>query len=134
MGMDMYLAFPEGYNPHPKILAFATEAARANKTKLVVTRNLKEATEGADVVVANVFFSMAHDSEKEQRKKDFSKYQINDEAVAQAKSDYIFMHCGPAYPGVEVTPEIIEGPNSVYYDEAENRMHTEKAVLALFCS
>lgn len=134
MGIDMYVALPKGYDPHPEILRFATEAAQTNKTKMVVTRNLLEATEGADVVVANVFFSMAHDSEKEKRKKDFAKYQINDKAVQGAKADYVFLHCGPAYPGIEVIPEIIEGPHSAYYDEAENRMHTEKAVLALFCS
>lgn len=134
MGMDMYLAFPEGYDPQPEILNFATEAAETNKTKMVVTRNLKEALEGADVVVANVFFSMAHDAEKEQRKKDFGPYQINEESVSVAKDDYIFMHCGPGYPGVEATEEIFEGLHSAYYDEAENRMHTEKAVLTLFCS
>jgi len=134
MGMDMYLAFPEGYDPHPEILKFATEAAEASKTKMVVTRNLTEALEGADVVVANVFFSMAHDAEKEKRKKDFAPYQINAESVSAAKDDYIFMHCGPGYPGVEATEEIFEGPHSAYYDEAENRMHTEKAVLALCCS
>jgi ornithine carbamoyltransferase len=134
MGIDMYLALPKGYDPHPTVLRFAAEAAAANKTKMVVTRELEEAVEGADVVMANVFFSMAHDSEKEQRKKDFAKYQINAQAVARAKGDYVFMHPGPAYPGVEVTPEIINGPHSAFYDIAENRMHTQKAVLSLFCS
>jgi ornithine carbamoyltransferase len=134
MGIDMYMAFPEGYNPSPEILRFATEAADTSKTKMVVTRNLQEAMDGADVVVANVFFSMAHDAEKEKRKKDFAPYQINAKAVAAAKDDYLFMHCGPGYPGIEATEEIFEGPHSAYYDEAENRMHTEKAILTLFCS
>lgn len=134
MGIDMYMAFPEGYDPHPEILKFATEAARASKTKRVVTRNLKEALEGADIVVANTFFSMAHDTEQEQRKKDFAPYQINANSVSVAKDDYIFMHCGPGYPGIEATEEIFEGPHSAYFDEAENRMHTEKAILVLFCS
>jgi ornithine carbamoyltransferase len=134
MGMDMFMALPEGYDPHPEVLKFATEAAAGNNTKMVVTRNLKEAMEGADIVVAQVFFSMAHDSEKEKRQKDFSPYQINTEAVSNAKNDYVFMHCGPGHPGVEATEEIFEGPHSAYYDEAENRMHTQKAVLALFCS
>lgn len=134
MGLDMYVALPEGYNPHPKILEFATEHAKVNHTKMVITRNLQEAMEGADIVVANVFFSMAHDAEKEKRKKDFAAYQINAQAVKHAKPDYVFMHCGPGYPGIEATEEIFEGPNSAYYDEAENRMHTEKAVLVLFCS
>jgi len=134
MGIDMYMAFPEGYNPSPEILRFATEAADTCKTKMVVTRNLQEAMDGADVVVANVFYSMAHDAEKEQRKKDFAPYQINAKAVSVAKDDYLFMHCGPGYPGIEATEEIFESPHSAYYDEAENRMHTEKAILALFCS
>lgn len=134
MGIDMYMAFPEGYDPHPEILKFATEAARASKTKMVVTRSLKEALEGADIVVANTFFSMAHDTEKEQRKKDFAPYQINANSVSVAKDDYIFMHCGPGYPGIEATEEIFEGPHSAYFDEAENRMHTEKAILVMFCS
>jgi len=134
MGMDMYMAFPEGYNPHPDVLKFATEHADANRSKIVVTRSLEEALEGADVVVANVFFSMAHDAEKEKRKKDFAPYQINAKVVKAAKSDYVFMHCGPGYPGIEATEEIFEGPHSAYYDEAENRLHTEKALLALFCS
>jgi len=132
-GMDMSLALPEGYDPHPDILKFCQDAARLNGSKIVVTRDMKEAMADADVVVGNVFFSMAHDDEKEKRKKDFAPYQINAEAVSVAKPNYIFMHCGPAYPGVEVTEEIIEGPHSAYYDEAENRMHTEKAVLALCC-
>ena len=134
MGIDMYMALPEGYNPNPEILQFAADHAATNKTKMVVTRNIQEAMEGADVVVANVFFSMAHDSEKEKRKKDFAPYQVNASAVAAAKEDYTFMHCGPGYPGIEATEEIFEGPHSAYYDEAENRMHTQKAVLALFCS
>jgi ornithine carbamoyltransferase len=134
MGMDMYVALPEGYNPHPKILQFAAEHAKLNHTRMVVTRSLPEAVEGADIVVANVFFSMAHDAEKEKRKKDFAAYQINAQAVKAAKPDYVFMHCGPGYPGVEATEEIFEGPHSAYYDEAENRMHTEKALLVLFCS
>lgn len=133
MGMDMFMAFPEGYDPHPDILKFCQDAAKMSRSKIVVTRDMKEAMTDADIVVGNVFFSMAHDDEKEKRKNDFAPYQINAEAVSVAKPDYIFMHCGPAYPGVEVTEEIIEGPHSAYYDEAENRMHTEKAVLTLCC-
>ena len=132
-GMDISMAFPEGYDPHPDILKFCQNAAKQSGSKIVVTRDMKEAMADADVVVGNVFFSMAHDDEKEKRKKDFAPYQINAEAVSVAKPNYIFMHCGPAYPGVEVTEDIIEGPHSAYYDEAENRMHTEKAILALCC-
>jgi ornithine carbamoyltransferase len=134
MGMDMYMAFPEGFDPHPEIMKFAQASAEKSGTRMVVTRDLKEAMEDADVVVGNTFHSMAHEDQREERTKAFAPYQINDESVSVAKPDYIFMHCGPAYPGEEVTEEIIEGSHSAYFDEAENRMHTEKAILALFCS
>jgi ornithine carbamoyltransferase len=132
MGADMVMAFPEGFDPHPKVLEFAREAAKKNGSRMVITRGMEEAMKDADVVVANTFHSMAHDAQKEERKKKFAPYQVNAKSAAVAKPDYIFMHCGPAYVGEEVTEEIIYGPHSAYFDEAENRMHTEKAILALF--
>ena len=132
MGTDMVMAFPEGFDPHPKVLEFAREAAKKIGSRMVITRSMEEAMKDADVVVANTFHSMAHDAQKEERKKKFAPYQVNAKSAAVAKPDYIFMHCGPAYVGEEVTEEIIYGPHSAYFDEAENRMHTEKAVLALF--
>lgn len=132
MGMEMVLALPDGYNPHPMVMEFAQTTAKKHGARVAVTRNLEEAMRDADVVVANTFHSMAHDAQKEERKKAFAPYQINAKAVSYAKPDYIFMHCGPAYVGEEVTEEIIYGSHSAYFDEAENRMHTEKAVLALF--
>ena len=97
---------------------------------MVVTDDLEEALKGADVVYANTFHSMGH-KDIEQRKVAFAKYQINDEAIKLAKSDCIFMHCLPGYRGEEMTDSVIEGPHSVVFDEGENRMHTEKAILAL---
>ena len=132
MGTDMVMAFPEGFDPHPKVLEFAREAAKKSGSRMVITRSMEEAMKDADVVVANTFHSMAHDAQKEERKRKFAPYQVNAKSVAVAKPDYIFMHCGPAYVGEEVTEEIIYGPHSAYFDEAENRMHTEKAILALF--
>lgn len=132
MGFDIYVACPEGYTPHPKAHQFAEEAARKSGARVVVTRDLKEALKDADVVYANTWYSSSFDKEKEKRVKDFSSFQINKKVVEVAKPDFIFMHCGPAFHGNEMTDEIIEGPHSVVWDEAENRMHTEKAVLALF--
>ena len=132
MGSDVYAAFPEGFNPDAKILEFAKGAAKKNGRKMVVTRDLKEALTDADVIIANTWHSMGFDGDKERRSKAFTPYQINKESVKVSKSDFIFMHPGPYYPGEEVTSEIIEGPHSVIYDQAENRMHTEKGVLVLF--
>ena len=130
LGMDCYIALPKGWAPNPKITKFAEEHASIGKTQMVVTDDLEEALNGADVVYANTFHSMGH-KDIEQRKVAFSKYQINDETIKFAKPDSIFMHCLPGYRGEEMTDSIIEGPHSVVFDEGENRMHTEKAVLAL---
>jgi len=130
MGMDCYVAVPKGWAPNPKIMKFATEHASIGETQMVVTDDLDEALKGADVVYANTFHSMGH-KDIEERKKAFAKYQINDETIKLAKPDAIFMHCLPSYRGEEMTESVIEGPQSVVFDEGENRMHTEKAVLAL---
>lgn len=133
MGIDTFVALPPGYPPNPKVLQFATEAAAKSGTKMVVTHDLKEALKDADVVYANTWHSMgAAEKEKEKRIRDFGPYQINDTVCQVAKPDFIFMHCLPGYRGEEMTDEIIEGPHSAVFDQAENRMHTEKAVLALF--
>jgi ornithine carbamoyltransferase len=133
MGFDVYVAIPKGYAPDPKVLQFATEAAKRSGTKLVLTQDLKEALKDADVVYANTWHSMgAAEKEKERRIREFGPYQINDEVVKVAKPDFIFMHCLPGYRGEEMTDEIVEGTHSVVWDQAENRMHTEKSLLALF--
>jgi ornithine carbamoyltransferase len=132
MGFDIYVAVPEGYVPDPKVHRFATEAAKRSGTNIVLTKDLKEALKDADVVYANTWHSMGSDHEKEKRIRDFSPYQVNEKVVKIAKPDFIFMHCLPGYRGEEMTDEIIEGPHSAVWDQAENRMHTEKAVLALF--
>ena len=130
MGMDCYVAVPKGWAPNPKVMKFATEHASIGKTQMVVTDDLDEALKGADVVYANTYHSMGH-KDIEERKKAFAKYQINDQTIKQAKPDAIFMHCLPGYRGEEMTDNVIEGPQSVVFDEGENRMHTEKAVLVL---
>lgn len=132
MGLDVYVAGPKGYPPDPRVQQFAQDAARRNGTRLVVTQDLKEALTDADIVYANTWHSMGSDHEKAKRIKDFSPFQINEKSVKVAKPDFIFMHCLPGYRGEEMTDEIIEGPHSAVWDQAENRMHTEKAVLALF--
>ena len=130
MGMDCFVAVPKGWAPAEKIVKFSTEKADEKGTMMVVTDDLKEALTDADIVYANTFHSMGH-KDIEERKKAFKDYQINDETIGWAKPDAIFMHCLPGYRGEEMTNSIIEGSHSVVFDEGENRMHTEKAVLAL---
>jgi len=130
MGMDCNIAVPKGWTPAKIILDFAEDNAKKRGTEMVVTDNLDEALKGADVVYANTFHSMGH-KDIEERKKAFSKYQINDKTLAIAKPEAIFMHCLPGYRGEEMTDSVIEGPQSAVFDQGENRMHTEKAVLSL---
>ncbi|MEW6244330.1 MAG: ornithine carbamoyltransferase [Bacillota bacterium] len=133
MGFHVSVAHPVGYDPSPRIMEYVTTMAKKNKVNITLTHDLKEALEDADVVYANTFHSMGGpEKTKEQRIIDFAPYQINETTITYAKEDAIFMHCLPGYRGEEMTDGVVEGPQSVVFDEAENRMHTEKAVLALF--
>jgi ornithine carbamoyltransferase len=131
MGMNMYVALPKGWGPNEKIIKFANENSSDRGTQMVITDDLEEAFNGADVIYANTFHSMGH-KDIEERKKAFAKYHVNDETLALADKHAIFMHCLPGYRGEEMTNTVIEGPQSAVWDQGENRMHTEKAVLALF--
>lgn len=130
MGMDFTLAVPKGWSPNKTIMDFAEDNAKKRDTEMRITDNIDEAMKGADIVYANTFHSMGH-KDIEERKKAFAKYQINEENLVKAKPDAIFMHCLPGYRGEEMTDGVIEGPQSVVFDQGENRMHTEKAVLSL---
>ncbi len=131
-GIDMYVARPHGYEPDPQILARANELARATGSQMVLTEVMEEACEGADVVYANTWHSMgAAEAEIDKRVHDWMPYQVNQEAMDRAAADAIFMHCLPGYRGEDMTDEVIEGSHSAVWDQAENRMHGEKAVLAL---
>jgi ornithine carbamoyltransferase len=132
MGMDLYVARPEGYNPNPKILQLAEECAKDSGTRLEIGSRLKEAVRDADIVYGNTWHSMGKpEADKAKRLADFSPFRIDSSVMKAAKRDAIFMHCLPAYRGEEVTAEVIDGPQSVVFDEGENRMHAQKAILAL---
>ncbi len=131
LGLDMTLACPEGYEPDAEVLAAAQEAASQSGAKLVVTHDPKEAAQGADAVYTDVWASMGQESGAQDKYKHFTAYQVNTELMSLCKKDYIFLHCLPAHRGEEVTAQIIDGPNSVVFDEAENRLHAQKAVMAL---
>ncbi len=131
VGMDIYVASPKGYEPLPEVVGKAKEIAARMGSKVVVTNDPIEAVKDADVIYTDVWASMGQEAEAEERRKIFQPYQVNPELVKHAKPDYIFMHCLPAHRGEEVVDEVIDSPNSVVFDQAENRLHAQKAVLAL---
>jgi ornithine carbamoyltransferase len=124
LGFGLRLACPEGYDPDPEILARASDA-----TEIVLTRDPREAAEGAHVVTTDVFTSMGQEAETEQRLRDFAGFQVDARVMERAREDAIFLHCLPAHRGEEVTAEVIDGPASRVFDEAENRLHAQKALL-----
>ena len=125
LGFTFALACPPGYEPDRGIL----EAARQDGAEIVVTHEPAEALAAADVVYTDVWASMGQEDEAEARKTVFAPYQLNAAALAQAKGDALVMHCLPAHRGEEVTAEVIDGPTSIVFDQAENRLHVQKAVL-----
>lgn len=130
-GVNLSIASPEGYDCRQDILAEAMNIAAANGTGIKVTRDPAEAVRDADAVYTDTWISMGMENEKEKRIKDFEGYTVNKELFALAKPDAVFLHCLPAYRGYEVTDDIIDGPNSVIFDEAENRLHVQKAIMVM---
>ena len=129
--MDIILACPSGYEPNPEVLSKAKEEGRRSGCKVKVTNDPKEASRKADIIYTDVWASMGKEKEHEKRVKIFKPYQVNGKLVKEAKKDYLFMHCLPAHRGEEVTDEVADSKNSVIFDQAENRLHTQKAILAL---
>jgi ornithine carbamoyltransferase len=121
-GFTLHIACPEGYDPEGGILAAAGDSA-------IIIRDPMEATSGADLVVTDVWTSMGQEEEQARREKAFANYLVNTKLMQQASTDALFMHCLPAHRGEEVTAEVIDGPQSVVWDEAENRLHAQKALL-----
>ena len=131
VGMHISVASPKDYWPQVQIVNQARQDALQTGAVIKITTDPVEAVSGADVVVTDVWASMGQEVEKDLRVKVFAPYQVNRKLVAHAKPDYIFLHCLPAHRGEEVVEEVIDGPNSVVWDEAENRLHAQKAVLAV---
>lgn len=130
MGLDCAIASPTGYQPDSEVTALAKEDAAKIGSKLIITEDPVEAVKDADVIYTDTWVSMGMESEKAERVKLFKPYQVDAKLASYAKDDYLFMHCLPAYRDYEVTADVIDGPNSVIFDEAENRLHAQKAVLA----
>ena len=132
LGMDMAVACPDEYKPNAEIVAKAKEYATKNNSTITITSDVKSAVSDADVIYTDVWVSMGDEEEAEKRRADFKEYQVNQELIDLADDDVIFMHCLPAIRGEEVSAEVIDGPHSVVYDQAENRMHAQKGVLYYF--
>lgn len=129
VGMDIVVATPKGYEPNAEIMKKAQAIAEKNGSTITITNDPVEAVKDADVVYTDVWTSMGQEEEAAQRLKDFQGYQINDELVAHAKPDFMFLHCLPAHREEEVATSVIDGPNSYVFEQAENRLHAQKAVL-----
>lgn len=130
MGMEIAVATPKDYECNSEIVANATDDAKKCGGKVITTYDPVEAIKDADAVYSDTWVSMGQESEKAERIKIFMPYQINKELFSKAKSDAVFMHCLPAYRGYEVTEDVIDSPQSIIFDEAENRLHAQKAVMA----
>ncbi|RLZ03387.1 ornithine carbamoyltransferase [Kocuria tytonicola] len=128
-GMHVRVAGPEGYLPREDVVAAARERAGATGGSVLVTTDAREALAGADAVVTDTWVSMGQESEKAERTEIFAAYSVTAEAMALAAQDAVFLHCLPAYRGLEVAAEVIDGPASLVWDEAENRLHAQKALL-----
>ncbi len=131
LGLDIAVACPKGFEPDSYVLRLAKQAAHLSGGSVVVTQDPKEAAENADAVYTDVWASMGQENSAEEKYGHFKGYQVNENITKHCKQDYIFMHCLPAHRGEEVAAEIIDGRHSVVFDEAENRLHAQKAVMAM---
>lgn len=131
VGMDVVISCPKGFEPDPEVFKLALADAEQTGAKLSIIEDPKEACKGADIIYTDVWASMGQEEEAEEKEKRFLNYQVNKELMSCAKNDAIVLHCLPAKRGKEITDEVIDGPQSVVFDEAENRLHAHKAIMAL---
>lgn len=129
LGMDISVACPKGYEPNDNILKISKEFANENNTEVIICDDVNIALNDVDVVYTDVWVSMGDEAEKSKREKDLAPYQVNKELMDIANDDAIFMHCLPAVRGQEVSADVIDGSQSVIYNQAENRLHAQKALL-----
>ena len=134
VGMDMVCASPKGYQPYPTVLQQAQEDAAQTGCTISVEEDIAKAVKGADVLYTDVWTSMGQEAEREIRLKALHDYQINSELLKAANPGAIVLHCLPAHRGEEITEDVLEGPQSFVWDQAENRLHTQKAIMVLLMS
>lgn len=131
VGMDVVIASPSGFEPDPRILEIAREDAKETGATLKVVDNPEEAVDGADVIYTDVWASMGQEDQAAEKEKNFLRYQVNQKLLSLAAQDAIVLHCLPAKRGKEITDEVMDGPQSVVFEEAENRLHAHKAIMAV---
>jgi ornithine carbamoyltransferase len=127
--MDFVAGCPEGHLPNRQIVKKAAGIAKKNGCSSKLISDPKEAAKGADVIYTDVWISMGQEAESGTKEKDFIAFQVNSSLMKLAKKDCIVMHCLPAHRGLEIVDEVIDGPNSVVFDQAENRLHAQKAIM-----
>jgi len=131
MGMHVTVGTPKGHDPNSDIVKKAAAFAKKNRKKLEVLRDPLEAVAGADIIYTDVWASMGQEKEHAKRVRIFKPYQVNSKLVAKARKNAIVMHCLPAHRGEEITDDVVDGSHSVVFDQAENRLHVQKAIMAL---
>jgi len=129
LGINFNVATPEGYEPDQELFKQARAMARARAAKIMLFNNAQEAVKGVDVIYTDVWASMGQEKEAAKRKNDFKKFQVTAELVSLAKKTCLVMHCLPAHRGEEISDDAIDGKHSVVFDQAENRLHVQKAIL-----
>ncbi|MGO4541971.1 ornithine carbamoyltransferase [Paenibacillus sp. 2TAB19] len=134
LGMNMSVATPEGYEPDADIIKQTMSTAAETGSIIQIGRDPKEAIADADVIYTDVWASMGQEAEQKERELAFAAFQVNEALTKYAKKDYLFMHCLPAHRGEEVSEGVIDGANSVIFDQAENRLHAQKAIMAAIMS
>ena len=131
MGINLKIACPKGFEPDTEVL---NEQKASAKSEIKIVRDIKDAAMGADVLYTDVWISMGQEKEEKQKKKKFKAYQLNRKILSYAKKDAIVLHCLPAHRGEEITDDVIDSPQSAVFDQAENRLHTQKALLEFLLS
>ncbi|MDQ0153878.1 ornithine carbamoyltransferase [Robertmurraya andreesenii] len=129
-GLHLNVATPMGYEPNEEVTKLALGIAKETGAEIAIMNNPVEAVTEADVIYTDVWTSMGQEAENEKRMKDFQEFQVNDGLVKNAKADFLFLHCLPAHRGEEVTSDVIDGKNSYVFQQAGNRLHVQKAILA----
>jgi ornithine carbamoyltransferase len=130
LGLDVRVATPAGYEPQSDIVSMSEQNAIDSGGSVTVTEVVAEAVSGADVLYTDVWASMGQESESDTRADVFERFQLNSDLVDQADDEVIVMHCLPAHRGAEISRNVMDGPHSVVWDQAENRLHSQKALLA----
>jgi len=131
VGMNINFASPEGYRPLESVITEAKDVAKTTGSIITPTDNAYDAIKNADIIYTDVWVSMGQEEENQKRIKDLKEFQLNGELMKKAKPDVLVMHCLPAHRGEEITDEVVDGPNSIVFDQAENRLHTQKAIMKL---